>query len=346
MPLPKKIKKDIKLSPEKILFQRREELLEMINEKGTYLPKSILHADLDGGFLDFVKNKLEMSIEGKKIPVVDILISSQNWSQYVETWNFQDVDKNVSPPFVTIIRDNNIKFGTNPSTQYTIPVRKLFYYAVSPEYDGNRLNVSIYKIPQPIPVDIKYSVKFICNRMRELNLLNKKVLQNFSSKQAYTQIKGHYIPIVWDNVQEESVMDVEKRKYFIASYDFTMLGFLMDEEEFEVQPGITRNLQLYEVVSDRKKRKKPIEPNNPKNYEINTTFDVTTNELSEIFYDRVDLSIVNTTNILEYEVYINDDFYGTNINFIQLNSKDVLKIVVIKSDNNVVSTLKLKATLI
>lgn len=346
MPYPKKIKKDIKLTPEKILYPRREELLEMINEKGTYLPKSVLHADLDKGFLDFVKEDLGMSTEGQKIPVVDILLSTQNWSQFVETWNFQDVDKNVSPPFVTVVRDNNIKFGTNPSTQYTIPVRKLFYYATVPDYDGDRLNVTLYKIPQPVPVDIKYSLKFICNRMRELNQLNKKVLQKFSSRQAYTQIKGHYIPIIWDNITDESVMEVDKRKYFVASYDFTMLGFLIDEEEFEIQPGITRNLQLYEVVDSRRKRKKPIEPNNPDNYDIETTFKVGVNSLSEIFYDRINLNVVKTLNVEEYEIYINDEFYGTDVNLIQINSKDVLKVIIVKNNNTQISTIKFVATLL
>ena len=58
MGLPKKIKKNIPLTKSKTLLPRRRELLEKINEDGTFLPKSILHADLDKGFLDFVKNEL------------------------------------------------------------------------------------------------------------------------------------------------------------------------------------------------------------------------------------------------------------------------------------------------
>ena len=58
MGFPKKIKKDINLYPEKTLYPRRVELLDKINEHGTYLPKSILHADLDRGFLDFVRDDL------------------------------------------------------------------------------------------------------------------------------------------------------------------------------------------------------------------------------------------------------------------------------------------------
>ena len=65
MAFPKKIKKDIKLTPDKILLQRREQLLEYIQEDGTYLPKSVLHADLDRGMLDFVKDDLEMVADGK-----------------------------------------------------------------------------------------------------------------------------------------------------------------------------------------------------------------------------------------------------------------------------------------
>ena len=93
MALPKKIKKHLPLEPKKILLQRREELLEQIQEDGTYLPKSILHADLDRGMLDFVKENLETTVSGKKIPTIDLIITTQNWAQFTESWNFQDLDK-------------------------------------------------------------------------------------------------------------------------------------------------------------------------------------------------------------------------------------------------------------
>lgn len=124
MPLPKKIKKSIPLTPQKTLMGRREELLDKINKDGTYLPKSLLHADLDRGFLDFVKEDLKTVVSGKEVPVVDILLTTQNWSQFTETWNFEDLDKNVSPPFITTIRTPEVKYGTNPSLIYNIPNRK------------------------------------------------------------------------------------------------------------------------------------------------------------------------------------------------------------------------------
>ena len=346
MGFPKQIKKNIDLTPHRTLYPRRVELLDKINEHGTFLPKSILHADLDGGFLNFVKNDLRVVTEGNIIPTTDILITTQNWAQFTQTWNFQDLDKNVSPPFITVVRNPEIKYGSLPSLQWTIPNRKQFYYASVPSFDGNRINLDVYKIPQPVPVDIKYSVKIICNRMRELNALNKTILQKFSSRQAYTQIKGHYIPIIMDNVSDESVMDVEKRKYYIQSYDFTMMGFLMDEDEFEVKPGVERVFQLYEVTegNDNRKRKSP--SNNPKNY--NTTIEFVDEDVlvTKRFYNKVDLTLIKTNNVESYDVFVNDEYYGRNPIKIQLNSDSIVRFEIVKDFPNQTSTIEFQATIV
>ena len=75
MGLPKNVKKYLPLTPDKILHHRREELLEQIQEDGTYLPKSILHADLDRGMLDFVRDELGISVNGKNIKNIDLIIT-------------------------------------------------------------------------------------------------------------------------------------------------------------------------------------------------------------------------------------------------------------------------------
>ena len=346
MGFPKQIKKNIELTPYRTLYPRRVELLDKINEHGTFLPKSILHADLDGGFLNFVKNDLKVVTEGKVIPTTDILITTQNWAQFTQTWNFQDLDKNVSPPFITVVRNPEIKYGSLPSLQWTIPNRKEFYYASVPSFDGNRINVDVYKIPQPVPVDIKYSVKIICNRMRELNTLNKTILQKFSSRQAYTQIKGHYIPIIMDNVSDESVMDVEKRKYYIQSYDFTMMGFLMDEDEFEVKPGVERVFQLFETTQGIDNRKRKSLSDNPKNY--NTTIEFVNENVfaTKRFYDKVDLTLIKTDNVDSYDVFVNDEYYGLNPTKIQLNANSIVRFEIVKEFPNQTSTIEFKATIV
>ncbi len=156
---PKKIKTDLSINTVPTGYARREELLSYITKDGTYLPKSILHADLDRGMLDFVKNDLKCVVEGAVVPSVDVIITTQNWAQFAQTWNFQDLNGNPVPPFITTIRQPEVKYGSNPSLVYTIPNRRQFYWAKVPTWDGQRKGMDVYKIPQPVPVDITYQVK-------------------------------------------------------------------------------------------------------------------------------------------------------------------------------------------
>lgn len=333
MALPKQVvKPTLPLVPKKTLSARREQLLEYINADGTYLPKSVLHADLDRGMLDFVKTELQVVTAGSIVPMIDILITTQNWAQYTETWTFTDMDYNPNPPFITVVRTPEVKYGTNPSLQYTIPNRKQFYYASVPTWNGNEQGMDIYTIPQPVPVDINYSVKIVCNRMRELNELNKIVMQKFSSRQAYTFIKGQYVPIVLNNISDESQMTIDSRKYYIQNYDFTMLGYLIDEDEFEVKPAIQRVTQLMEVETSTRSRRRNIYPQNPDEFNFNFLYVSGTTSLNDRIDFTANMNFVSSNNIDTYDVYINGDYYGADVQIIQITTNDTLRIDVTKTD--------------
>jgi hypothetical protein len=333
MALPKQVvKPTLPLVPKKTLSARREQLLEYINADGTYLPKSVLHADLDRGMLDFVKTELQVVTAGSIVPMIDILITTQNWAQYTETWTFTDMDYNPNPPFITVVRTPEVKYGTNPSLQYTIPNRKQFYYASVPTWNGNEQGMDIYTIPQPVPVDITYSVKIVCNRMRELNELNKIVMQKFSSRQAYTFIKGQYVPIVLNNISDESQMTIDSRKYYIQNYEFTMLGYLIDEDEFEVKPAIQRVTQLMEVeTSTRSRRRNSTE--NPDEFNFNFLYISGTTSLNDRIDFTANMNFISSNNIDTYDVYINGDYYGADVQIIQITTNDTLRIDVTKTNN-------------
>jgi hypothetical protein len=341
-----KIKKTLPLTYPPIGYERRLELLEDINKGGTYLPKSILHEDLDRGFLDFVKDDLKTVVGGKIVKVVDILMTTQNWAQFTQTWDFNNIDKNVEPPIITTVRTPEVKYGTLPSLKYTIPNRKQFYYAAVPTWDGQRKGMDIYTIPQPVPVDIKYSVKIICNRMRELNKFNQIVIEKFSSRQAYTKIKGHYIPITLDDISDESVMDVEKRRYYIQSYGFTLQGFLSDEEEYEVKPAISRSLLLIEMDNRKKKVRKNVNPPNPDQYVFNANYPIGTTAYTQTFDYTSNIKIDGSENVTSYQIYINGLYYGNSTiplstGYIQINSGDELTLNIVKTNGSIISTINL-----
>lgn len=346
MPLPKNIvKPTLPLVPKKELSARREQLLEYIKEDGTYLPKSVLHADLDKGMLNFVKEELKVVTAGKTVPLLDIIITTQNWAQYTETALFTDMDNNPSPPFITVVRNPEVKYGSNPALIYNIPNRKQFYYASVPTWNGNEQGMDIYTIPQPVPVDIKYSVKIICNRMRELNQLNKIVMQTFASRQAYTFIKGQYVPIIMDNVSDESQMTIDTRKYYIQTYDFTMLGYLIDEDEFEVKPAIQRVTQLIEIDTSTRKQRRPKFPENPDQFVSDFLFLSNNNALSDVIDYTGKMNVVSTDNINNYDVYINGDYYGFNVNSFEITTNDTLRIEVEKTVSGQDATIKFDSTL-
>jgi len=342
---PKKIKTDLSINTVPTGYARREELLSYITKDGTYLPKSILHADLDRGMLDFVKNDLKCVVEGAVVPSVDVIITTQNWAQFAQTWNFQDLNGNPVPPFITTIRQPEVKYGSNPSLVYTIPNRRQFYWAKVPTWDGQRKGMDVYKIPQPVPVDITYQVKIVCNRMRELNQFNRIILQKFSSRQAYTFVKGSYIPIILQNISDDSSMDVDKRKYYVQTYEFLMMGFLIDEEEFEVKPAISRVLQLIEVDTKTKARKAKMRPVSHST-NVDFQFGSGDTEVTQTFNYTANIFVSGKENVDTWSVYINDDYYGDDVTEIQINTHDVLRIEITKDTAGQPATLFTTATLL
>jgi hypothetical protein len=345
MALPKKLVKNISLVPKKRLQERREELLEQIQQDGTYLPKGIYHADLDRGMLDFVKNTLGITVDGKKVNTIDVLITTQNWAQFTQTWNFQDLDKNISPPFVATVRKPETPYGTNQGTSFKIPGRPTFQYALVPTFDGTRNGYDVYKIPQPTPVDITYEVKIFTNRMRELNAFNKKVLDTFGSKQAYTTINGRYIPILMDTITDQSVNELQKRRYYIQSYTFKMLGVILDEEQFEVSPAVSRVLTMYDVSTKLKDRFAVSSESNENTIIGNLQFLNNNNYLIDVVRANFDYTLVSTNNVDSYDVLINGNLIGSNVEFFQVNTNDTLRIDVTKTnigqDANILFDVKL-----
>lgn len=346
MALPKKVKKHLPLVPEKVGRERRLELLEKITNDGTYLPKGVLHADLDRGVLDYVKNDLKMFSAGKSVPVIDKIITNQNWAQFTTTWNFKDLDKNLKLPFITTVRMPEVKYGTIQGGLANIPSRKHFHYYTVPTWNGERKGADVYKIPQPIPVDIKYNIKLFCNRMSEINEFNKIMMQAFTSKQSYVNIKGHYMPLALDEVSDESSKELEKRKYYIANYSITLKGFLLDEEEFQISPALTRQVSMFEVDVLNKSRRVNPQPPRPDNFDLDITFVSGNTQLSELFNYTADIIVENTTNVASYSVYINNLYVGGNLNKIQINNGDTLKIIVVKTDNTQTAAIKTVAYLV
>jgi hypothetical protein len=234
-----KIKKNINLFKKNKLTERRLEIQNEMMINDTNLPESLLHDDLDGGMLKYVKDNFIIISEGKEIPIFPKIMTLQRWGEMLTTLMNTDENNNVQVPFIGLIRKPDVQPGTNHNLIKNIPNRRKFKYKVNKTFENGVVGAEIYSIPAPIAVDISYSLVIASYKIREINLFNKKVMQLFDSRQSYSLIKGYYVPIILDDIDDNSNDDIESRKYYLQTYSLTMLGYLIDSDEFEVKPAIS-----------------------------------------------------------------------------------------------------------
>lgn len=248
MGVPKGYRKNVNIINEKIGFERRQEILDGITDKGTFLPKGVLEEDMDQTFVSFVKSEdgISISVDGVKIPVVFLTI--QRWTEFTQTWKFADEYKNLEMPFITIVRKPDIQQGQNQAGLWNIPGNRTYTFMKVPTWDGVRRGIDLYKVPQPTSVDITYEVRLFTNRMKDLNRFNRKIQRAFQSRQCYINVNGHPMPLHLETIGDESNIDnFEKRRFYVQLFEMKLLGYILDEEDYELIPTINRTVMTVEV---------------------------------------------------------------------------------------------------
>ncbi len=250
--VPKGFRNNINILPSKIGFDRRQEILDGIADKGTYLPKGVLEEDMDQSFVEFIEKDKRMTlvIDGQKIPVIFLTI--QRWTEFSKTWQFSDKYKNIELPFITIVRRPDIQQGQNQAGLWNIPGGQTYIYYKVPTWDGTRKGIDLYKIPQPTSVDMTYEVRIFTNRMKDLNRFNRKIQRAFQSKQCYINVNGHPMPLTVESIGDESnIDDFENRRFYVQMFELKLMGYILDEEDFEVVPTINRTITSLEIDENK-----------------------------------------------------------------------------------------------
>jgi hypothetical protein len=318
MALPKGFIKNLKITKQKVGFEQRQSILDDIAVQGTFLPRGVSYEDIDSTFIDFVTKDLEIVIDGEKVPV--LFLTLQRWSEFSKTWQHSDKYKNVKIPFITIVRQPNPQQGTNQAGLFNIPGRNNYTYMKVPTFEGGRRGVDVYKIPQPTSVDFIYEVRLFCNKLRDLNKLNTKVQHAFNSLQYYVRVKGHPMPITLESIGDESnIEDFDKRRFYVQPFEMKLMGYILDEDQFEVIPTVNRVIGMFEV-SDRKREVALKVKANKVNNTI--TLDIifkprTNNSFSFVAeYDMKLTYISNVDNITNIKITVNgqEKINGISIN--------------------------------
>jgi hypothetical protein len=343
MAMPKGYRTNININPSKFGPERRQEILDTISDKGTFLPKGVLEEDMDESFVDFMKSKDGLSItstDGDEVPVIFLTI--QRWTEFSKTWQFSDKYKNIELPFVTIVRKPDIQQGENQAGLWNIPGNRTYTYMKVPTWDGVRKGVDLYKIPQPTSVDLTYEVRIFTNKMKDLNKFNRKIQRAFQSRQCYINVNGHPMPLHLETIGDESnIDDFENRRFYVQMFEIKLLGYIMDEDDFEVVPTLNRTVMTLEVEEKLNSPNLVIMESIKNGDTVNFTFIWKPRaDLSFEFVAQysVDFSIISEIeNISRIVIYVNNVsmFDGTILNTpIIIKENDRVKIRVYKNDLN------------
>lgn len=253
MAVPKKTKLTLDIRPPKIGSEylkygmdRIEELMQATDVKTKYLPRTILLEHMDGGVFDYVNSeKMKAVIDGKVVPT--FYLDNDRWGEFSKTWKFMDNDKNVPTPYITVRRIDK-QIGTRLGTKYRIPQPRKFRYVDVPILDEGEVINLRFKMPEPVNVDMTYEVALFTKYRVDVNQYDEQILKNFASRQDYIFINGSPIPLHFEGFAESNpIENIDGDRYFVSKYALKLLGFIIDEKEFEIvkttrRPKITNSL--------------------------------------------------------------------------------------------------------
>lgn len=321
--------------------ERRRNFAKEILHNQTEFPKPLGYKDIDAAFEEFVNDNVAHIND--TVYSVFTLYSNQRFSEYSQSWNHTDKDGNLLLNFITINRENNPKPGTNQGGFWNIPGNRLYTMKIENTLDESGTeSYTIYSMRQPYAVDLSYRINFVTSTYETINGFNNRINELFKSRQCYIRPNGHFIPMVIEEVNDETSYSIDERKFFIQSIGIKVMAYIINKEDFKVERKAKR-IQL--SVEGNKKHIPKVEVedfqegamDNP-NVKVKISF--------EPYHDRVEFvmdsdMVINTTqmnNIRNLRIFVNDTLYFTEKGF-TVHKNDNLKIRIRKVDMNKSSVL-------
>jgi len=214
-----------------------DKLLNTNSENFNYLPQKLFIEDFDLAFFNYIKN-LNFSVifeDGVKRSVPVIYLSQELWAERKMNWKYMrnEQGEEVTRPYIVIAR-TGVKQGTSPLKR-TIPVKKKYTFVKIPTFDGQTKGYQIYKIPQPVWIDLNYDLMFVTHYVQDVNLFYEKILRDvYSNGQAYLKVNGYDIPTISEDPSEDNELDeIKSEKIYQINFPIKVHGKLIDPEQFE-----------------------------------------------------------------------------------------------------------------
>lgn len=323
--------------------ERRINYIKEIMRDEPYFPKPLTYEDIDKAFFNFVDEQIEMTYNGIKVPTFT-LYSNQRFSEYSQTWKHVDENGNLLLNFKTVSRDNNPDPGENQGGLWNIPGDRYYTMRIRTVLDDNGTeSYEIYSMKQPFCVNLMYRINFVTDKFSMLNEFNQKLNKLFSARQCYIRPNEHFIPMVIDSINDESVYSLDERKFFMQSFVVKVMAYIINEDDFKVEKKPKRFMLFMEGDTFRPKPKVDIE-------EYDDVYENKALSLSvefQEYHDKVEFDIdtdmviteMSKENIRKIRLFVNDTPIFIDKGF-KISNGDNIKIKIRPIDESQKSSIR------
>jgi hypothetical protein len=238
-------------------IETRASYYEEVFKDATSIPRTLEYRDIDETFKSWVDKELEVVFEDRCLPTMS-LFSNQRFSEYMQSWQYTDENKNILMNFKTVTRENNPQAGKHQGNSWNIPGDR-FYTMKREEVlnDNGKISYRDYQVKQPKVVDLTYKVSIVTNKYELINEFNVKIHDKFKARQCYIRPNGHYIPMTLENISDESEYNLDDRTFFSQVYTIKVMGYILTETDFRVIESPLVSLKCVSGLSNGGKRTRP-----------------------------------------------------------------------------------------
>lgn len=288
----------------------RKSYAQDIVHKAPIFPKPLEYADIDAAFKEFVENELGLTVNDKDVPTFT-LFSNQRFSEYSQTWEHSDEEGNLILNFKTINRTTNPQGGENQGRLWNIPGNR-FYTVLQRSVleDNGTESIEVYSMKQPYAVTLEYRVSFITDLFENLSIFNEMVNDLFKARQYYIRPNNHWIPLLLENVSDESKYSVSDYRFYTQTVTIKALAYIIHEDDIKVEK-FPKRVHLG-LVGEKKKNKVAIDIEEGEDELSNQTINLSLN--FEEWHDKAEFEIdtdmdiqeIEKTNVRTMRIFVND----------------------------------------
>lgn len=340
-----------KIAPRRVRYgvEQRESYQDVITKNQPLTPKPVTYEDIDKSVIDFMDKSVVIDVQGVEFPTFR-LFSNQRFSEYSQTWKHTDENGNLIVNFKTVNRENNPKSGKQQGGLYNIPGDRWYEYLRRDVLENNGdESIEVYSVRQPFAVDFVYKLNVVVSRFEYLNLFNTRVQDLFKSRQCYIRPNGHFLPMILEDVSDESEHEISERKFFSQSYSVRVMGYITRPEDLRIvkyPKRVSVSVVGTGGFKDKRERVAVYEDEGLEDIGMDVVLDFQAGEpntLSFVMDSEMMVSEIETDNVRSFSISVDGIPVEQDTEFVLFEGVDV-KVSIRKVDNSKNATMTLSGS--